>query len=171
MALARRYGGELTLFDVVSDYSWPMQYVTGAWEQTLEELSGHEHEQLVEARAELTVTRDELDATQKSLNSARRRQSRLLESIPFPYPVVPIVKHHHERWDGRGYPDGIRAERIPRGARVLAAVDAYDAITSDRPYRKAVSQDDAVAFLQRESGRRFDPRVVGALVVHWISKK
>lgn len=90
----------------------------------------------------------------------------LLESIPFPYPVAPIVRHHHERWDGHGYPDGLTGMAIPRGARILAAVDSYDALTSDRPYRKALRGEDAVAFLSRESGRFFDPEVIQVLLEH-----
>jgi diguanylate cyclase (GGDEF)-like protein/putative nucleotidyltransferase with HDIG domain len=90
----------------------------------------------------------------------------LLESIPFPYPVAPIVRHHHERWDGRGYPSGLKAEEIPRGARILAAVDSYDALISDRPYRKAIRGEDAVDFLERESGQAFDPEVIAVLLEH-----
>jgi len=90
----------------------------------------------------------------------------LLESIPFPYPVSPIVRHHHERWDGRGYPSGLKGEAIPRGARILAAVDSYDALISDRPYRKAIPGEDAVGFLQRESGQSFDPAVIAVLLEH-----
>ena len=88
----------------------------------------------------------------------------LLESIPFPYPVSPIVRHHHERWDGHGYPAGLEGKGIPLGARILAVVDSYDALTSDRPYRKALPGEDAIAFLQRESGKFFDPRIVQALL-------
>jgi len=90
--------------------------------------------------------------------------AQLLESIPFPYPVSPIVRHHHERWDGHGYPAGLQGEKIPLGARILAVVDSYDALTSDRPYRKALPGEDAIAFLQRESGKFFDPRIVQALL-------
>ena len=90
----------------------------------------------------------------------------LLESIPFPYPVAPIVRHHHERWDGHGYPSGLTGNAIPRGARILAAVDSYDALTSDRPYRKALRGEDAVAFLSREQGRFFDPEVIQVLLEH-----
>jgi hypothetical protein len=88
----------------------------------------------------------------------------ILSAVPFPYPLAPVVRHHHERWDGGGYPDGLRGEEIPLAARILAAVDCFDALTSDRPYRKALARDEALAFLRQESGRMFDPRVVGALV-------
>jgi diguanylate cyclase (GGDEF)-like protein len=73
-----------------------------------------------------------------------------------------IVRHHHERWDGRGYPDGLSETEIPLGARVFAVADALDAMTSDRPYRRAQSWEDATAEIAREAGRQFDPRIVEA---------
>ena len=73
-----------------------------------------------------------------------------------------VVRHHHERWDGGGYPDGLQKAEIPLGARVFAVADALDAITSDRPYRRARSWEDAAAEIIRESGRQFDPKVVKA---------
>jgi putative two-component system response regulator len=71
-----------------------------------------------------------------------------------------IVRHHHERWDGAGYPDGLRGEQIPVGARIVGLVDAFDAIIHDRPYRPARSVDEALSELQRESGAQFDPGLV-----------
>jgi ribonuclease P protein subunit RPR2 len=71
-----------------------------------------------------------------------------------------VVRHHHERWDGQGYPDGLGDSEIPLGARVFAVADALDAMTSDRPYRRARSWDDATAEIVRERGHQFDPRVV-----------
>jgi len=62
--------------------------------------------------------------------------AQILASIEFPYPVAPIVRHHHENWDGTGYPDGLKGEEIPLGARILSVVDCFDALTSDRPYRR-----------------------------------
>lgn len=88
----------------------------------------------------------------------------VLDAIPFPFPVAPIVRHHHERWDGQGYPDGLRGEEIPVGARILTAVDSYDALTSDRPYRRALPHEEAVAFLIDEAGGAFDSEVVETLV-------
>jgi diguanylate cyclase (GGDEF)-like protein/putative nucleotidyltransferase with HDIG domain len=88
----------------------------------------------------------------------------ILSVVPFPYPLAPIVRHHHERWDGTGYPDGLAAGEIPIGARILAVADCYDALTSDRPYRKALSAAEAVAFLERERGKMFDPEVVEAFL-------
>ena len=73
---------------------------------------------------------------------------------------VPIVRHHHERWDGAGYPDGLRGAAIPLGARIVGLADAFDAMTHDRPYRRAFSVAHALAELRRESGRQFDPDLV-----------
>jgi diguanylate cyclase (GGDEF)-like protein/putative nucleotidyltransferase with HDIG domain len=87
----------------------------------------------------------------------------ILERIKFPYPVVPIVRAHHERWDGTGYPLGLVGEQIPLGARILAAVDCLDALASDRQYRRALPLDEAMAFVSAESGRSFDPRIVDVL--------
>ncbi len=87
----------------------------------------------------------------------------ILERVEFPYPVVPIVRSHHEKWDGSGYPYGLRGEEIPIGARILAAVDCLDALASDRQYRRALPLDDAMARVAAESGTAFDPQVVQAL--------
>ena len=84
----------------------------------------------------------------------------ILESVRFPYPVVPIVRHHHEKWDGSGYPDGLRDRSIPLGARILSAVDCFDALSSDRQYRRALPVEESMAYLQKESGKAFDPQVV-----------
>lgn len=87
----------------------------------------------------------------------------ILERVQFPYPVVPIVRSHHEKWDGNGYPSGLKGEEIPIGARILAAVDFLDALASDRPYRRALPLEEAVAKLVAEAGRSFDPQVVDIL--------
>jgi putative nucleotidyltransferase with HDIG domain len=87
----------------------------------------------------------------------------ILEQVDFPYPVVPIVRAHHEKWDGSGYPNGLKGEAIPIGARILAAVDCLDALASDRQYRKALPLDEAMAKVVSESGVSFDPRVVEIL--------
>ena len=87
----------------------------------------------------------------------------ILERVNFPYPVVPIVRAHHERWDGSGYPDGLAGERIPVGARILAAVDCLDALISDRQYRRAIPIEEAMREIVRLSGSHFDPRVVEIL--------
>jgi putative nucleotidyltransferase with HDIG domain len=88
----------------------------------------------------------------------------ILSSIKFPYPVVPIVRHHHENWDGSGYPDGLKGTDIPVGARILAVVDCYDALTSDRPYRPRMSDQEAVAILLQRRGTMYDPLVVDTFV-------
>ena len=84
----------------------------------------------------------------------------ILSAISFPYPVVPIVRHHHENWDGTGYPSGIRGTDIPIGARILAVVDCFDALTSDRPYRTRLSDQDALRILADRRGSVYDPLVV-----------
>jgi putative nucleotidyltransferase with HDIG domain len=87
----------------------------------------------------------------------------ILERVEFPYPVVPIVRSHHEKWDGSGYPHGLRGNEIPIGARILAAVDCLDALASDRQYRRALPLDEAMARVASESETAFDPAVVRAL--------
>lgn len=84
----------------------------------------------------------------------------ICKRISFLQQVYPIVYHHHERFDGKGYPDGIAGERIPLGARIVSVVDAYDAITSDRPYRSARSQEEAEAILRDGAGSQWDPQIV-----------
>lgn len=88
----------------------------------------------------------------------------LLEKVEFPYPVVPIVRAHHEKWDGSGYPYGLKGDAIPIGARILAAVDFLDALTSDRQYRRALTLAEAIDRLSSESGKSFDPKVVTVLL-------
>jgi diguanylate cyclase (GGDEF)-like protein/putative nucleotidyltransferase with HDIG domain len=84
----------------------------------------------------------------------------ILSAIEFPYPVVPIVRHHHESWDGTGYPDGLKGSDIPIGARILSVVDCFDALTSDRPYRPRLSDTDALRILTDRRGTMYDPLVV-----------
>ena len=92
----------------------------------------------------------------------------ILESVHFPYPVVPIVRSHHEKWDGSGYPDGLRAEEIPIGARILSAVDYLDALASHRQYRPALPLDKAMAEVVAQSGKSFDPEVVQILQRRYV---
>jgi diguanylate cyclase (GGDEF)-like protein/putative nucleotidyltransferase with HDIG domain len=87
----------------------------------------------------------------------------ILENVPFPYPVVPLVRCHHERWDGNGYPAGLSGDQIPLGARILAAVDFFDALTSERPLHTALSPDAALEVLRQEAGSALDPLVVDVL--------
>src|SRR5262245_22013400 len=88
----------------------------------------------------------------------------IIAGVPFPHPVAPLILGHHERWDGRGYPSGLSGEQIPLGARILGLVEYYDALTSDRPYHAAISEEAAITVLQQEAGHAFDPRVVEALL-------
>lgn len=90
--------------------------------------------------------------------------AKIMRSVPFPYPVAPVILSHHERWDGRGYPAGLREDEIPLGARVICIVDYFDALTSDRPYHQAISREAAVTLLRQEAGKALDPRVVDAFV-------
>lgn len=84
----------------------------------------------------------------------------ILKPVAFPWAITPIVRHHHEYWDGSGYPAGLKGEEIPLLARVLCVADSYEAMTADRPYRRGRGADDAIAELKRCSGTQFDPRIV-----------
>lgn len=84
----------------------------------------------------------------------------ILSRVAFPYPVVPVVRHHHERWDGRGYPDGLRGDQIPMTARILSVVDCFDAVREDRQYRKAMTREQAIDLIKSSSGTMYDPNVV-----------
>ncbi len=88
----------------------------------------------------------------------------ILERVNFSYPVVPTVRHHHEMWDGSGYPEGLSGEHIPLTARILAIADAYDTLRGARPYRGAVPRDEARRFLLNGSGTQFDPKIVDVLL-------
>ncbi len=86
--------------------------------------------------------------------------ARILERVGFPYPVVPIVKYHHERWDGKGYPEGLKEENIPITARILSIVDCFDAMREARAYRPALGREEACRLLNNQSGKHFDPALV-----------
>lgn len=92
----------------------------------------------------------------------------ILERVAFPYPVAPIVRSHHERWDGTGYPAGLAAEEIPIGARILSAVDCLDALASDRQYRPAIPLDQAMDKVKEKAGSWFDPKVVALLANRYV---
>jgi len=88
----------------------------------------------------------------------------MLSAIAFPFPLTLIVRHHHENWDGTGYPDGLRGEAIPLGARILSVVDCYDALTSDRPYHDAISHGSALAMIHDRRGAMYDPAIIDAFL-------
>ena len=90
----------------------------------------------------------------------------ILDRVNFPYPVVPIVRHHHEQWDGEGYPHGLRGEEIPLTARILSVVDCFDSVREDRPFRRGMTRDEALGLLIRGSGTHFDPQVVKLFTKH-----
>jgi diguanylate cyclase (GGDEF)-like protein/putative nucleotidyltransferase with HDIG domain len=90
----------------------------------------------------------------------------ILKRVNFPYPVEDIVRYHHEKWDGSGYPKGLRAETIPLVARIISVVDFYDATRCDRPYRKGMKREESLALLESMAGTAFDPRVVNVFVQH-----
>jgi HD-GYP domain-containing protein (c-di-GMP phosphodiesterase class II) len=96
---------------------------------------------------------------------------RILRMIPGLGPIARIVRHEHERFDDGGYPDGISGAEIPIGSRIILACDAYHAMTSDRPYRQAMSHADAMAELGRHAGTQFDPEVVQALVGYLYGRR
>lgn len=107
-----------------------------------------------------TLTPDEWAVMRRHPEYARR----LLGTIPFLQPLLPIPVCHHERWDGTGYPAGLAGEDIPRAARIFAVVDVWDALTSARPYKPAWPADRARAYLREQAGRQFDPEVARAFL-------
>ena len=115
-------------------------------------------ESILNKPGKLTVPEFEVMKTHSSVGAD------LLAAIEFPYPVVPIVRHHHENWDGSGYPDHLSGTDIPIGARILSVVDCFDALTSDRPYRPRLSDAEAIAILQERRGSMYDPLVVDVFI-------
>lgn len=112
------------------------------------------------------LTNDEWDVMKQ--HPVRSRE--FVSEIPFLQGAIPITYSHHERWDGMGYPEGLQGEQIPFLARIFAVVDNWDALTSDRPYRKAWSNEKTIAFLRENAGKMFDPKVVDVFL-STISKK
>lgn len=106
-----------------------------------------------------TLTEEELE----ELRSHALMAMRLIESFEWLRPTVPMIRHHHERWDGTGYPDGLAGEAIPLGARIIGVCEAYDVLLCGSPWRKAVSEELAMAELRACAGTQFDPKVVEAL--------
>ncbi len=95
--------------------------------------------------------------------------AQLLGRVDFPYPVTPIIRHHHEQWDGKGYPDGLMGEQIPITARIISVVDCFDSVREDRPFRRGMTRDEALAFLRRGAGTHFDPNIVD-LFIHNLAR-
>lgn len=92
--------------------------------------------------------------------------AKIIGRVEFPYQVTPIVRSHHERWDGKGYPDGLKSEDIPLTARILSVADCFDAVREDRPYRKGMTREQAVELIMQGSGTQYDPRIVGVFLTH-----
>src|SRR6266511_5182823 len=92
--------------------------------------------------------------------------AQILSRVDFPYPVTPIVRHHHEQWDGMGYPDGLKGQQIPITARIISVVDCFDSVREDRPFRRGMTRDESIALLLRGSGTHFDPRIVELFIEH-----
>ena len=92
--------------------------------------------------------------------------AQILARVNFPYPVIPIVRHHHEQWDGRGYPDKLRGQQIPMTARIISVVDCFDSVREDRPFRRGMTLGEATALLLRGAGIHFDPLVVEQFIKH-----
>jgi HD-GYP domain-containing protein (c-di-GMP phosphodiesterase class II) len=109
------------------------------------------------------LTKDEFAVMKKHPETGKR----MLEGIEFLRPALPYVLYHHEQYDGSGYPYGLKGEEIPFEGRLLAVADTFDAIISDRPYRKGASFEKALDELVKFSGRQFDPAVVNAFVSVW----
>jgi putative nucleotidyltransferase with HDIG domain len=89
---------------------------------------------------------------------------RICASLKFAHDILPIIKHHHEHYDGKGYPDGLKGDKIPITARIVAIADAFDAMTSDRPYREGMDPDEALAILEGGAGQHWDPRLVPVFI-------
>jgi putative nucleotidyltransferase with HDIG domain len=106
------------------------------------------------------LTRDEFERVKEHVTIG----ADILTAAAFPSPLTLIVRHHHENWDGTGYPDRLQGQAIPVGARVLAIVDCYDALTSDRPYRRALSHGSAVAMIHERRGTMYDADVTDAFL-------
>ncbi len=120
---------------------------------------------LAEVPTEVLRKPGALSAEEKALVRAHvDRLREYLEAVPALTPALRIAEHHHERWDGTGYPQGLQGEDIPLGARILAVVEVFDALTHDRPYRPAWTQEQALTYLEEQAGQAFDRRVVEALI-------
>ena len=112
-------------------------------------------------RTEILTEKKEISANEyDSVKSHCENGAKILDTIEFPWKIKPIIVHHHERYDGKGYPSGLKGREIPLGARILSVVDAYAAMTANRPYRKSLERGEAIEELHRNVGTQFDPEVV-----------
>ena len=97
--------------------------------------------------------------------------ARIIEDIPFLQETLPIIRYHHERWDGSGYPVGLSGKDIPFQARIFAVADAFDALISDRPYRNRITVSEALTYIKEQAGILFDPDIVLAFERMWVKNK
>lgn len=125
----------------------------------------HVHEAILSKPGELTP--EEMSAMRKHTEIG----TFMVKDIPYLVPAIPIIKYHHERYDGNGYPEGLAGEDIPLHARIMAIADLFDALTSTRSYHEALSPQDAVAYIQNEAGKHFDPKIVEVFVRAWEKHK
>ena len=117
-------------------------------------------------KSEILTEKTEIsEAEFKTIQSHCENGAKILDSIKFPWKVRPIIIHHHERYDGKGYPSGLKGREIPIGARILTVVDAFAAMTANRPYRRSLSKDEAIQELHKNVGSQFDPEVVEVFTV------
>jgi len=112
-------------------------------------------------KSEILTAKTEITESEfRTIKSHCENGAKILDSIDFPWKIRPIILHHHERYDGKGYPSGLKGREIPIGARVLTVVDAFAAMTANRPYRRSFTKDDAIHELHKNVGTQFDPEVV-----------
>jgi putative nucleotidyltransferase with HDIG domain len=112
-------------------------------------------------RTEILTEKKEISENEyNTVKSHCENGAKILDAIDFPWKIKPIIVHHHERYDGKGYPTGLKGREIPLGARILSVVDAYAAMTANRPYRKSLQKEEAISELHRNVGTQFDPEVV-----------